>query len=551
MIRSGLVQRDQGFGVYKSSHDIRHRYGPGPPTHEERPHVFENGPAVVEKIEKIPYSAPLKPANVMRSERSINYNDIFRKRPTDLVKQVFDIMARNVGRPGAPGGPGRPTLGGGPNLGMTPGAGAMQPPAGSLGGDTMDSASSNSGFSGFTKGVNTGTWIVNDYYGLGDMTESPVSSEFGSSGSGSSGSGLSGSSGSSVSEIGFNIIDILNELDGYKEAGLRLGGIKGGTLDIDEQLQRVYSELAQNEAARNLNEKLEQIRSELTRNEANMKKIAQNLVNIGTQTTSPMQSGVSVPPRGVSVDTGMPRVTLRGTGMQTSPVRGVSVGSTGMQTDLSAMDYDIAQAEQQNIIDTHTNLVWQYNELYNLYTTQNETISDFTESLRANAQSVEEQTIGLEKQIKDSEDVIKENDIKIATMATEINKLQTIISDTSKTAADGPQTIPAGPSVTQTAEAGVAAAPETAEAGVGDDSKKRKRTIGGPLFPRTKQKLDSEPIITNGLKIVTKESPTRRSGPYTISEGLPGPPATAEQLKAAIGSETTSPSVIESPEYMD
>lgn len=110
MIRGGLVQRDQGYGVYASSYDKQNRHGPGAATHEERPHVFVAG-----RIKEDEYSEPLKPENITRTERSINYNDVFQRRPTDITKQLADILARAVGRspgPGGPSGPG-PSLGGG------------------------------------------------------------------------------------------------------------------------------------------------------------------------------------------------------------------------------------------------------------------------------------------------------------------------------------------------------------------------------------------------------------------------------------------------------
>jgi len=114
MIRGGLVQRNQGFGVYESSYNIQHRHGPGAPNHEERPYVFTLGP----NVEKIDYVEPLKPENITRSDRSINYNDLFQRRPTDLVKQLSDILSRTVGKPAGPGGPSGPGAGlGGGSLG--------------------------------------------------------------------------------------------------------------------------------------------------------------------------------------------------------------------------------------------------------------------------------------------------------------------------------------------------------------------------------------------------------------------------------------------------
>lgn len=120
MIRAGLVQRDQGYGVYTSSYDKQNRHGPGAATHEERPYV-----AVAGRIKEDEYTDPIKPENITRTERSINYNDVFQRRPTDITKQLSDILARTVGRgnapPGGPIGPGGPG-GGGPGGPIIPGA---------------------------------------------------------------------------------------------------------------------------------------------------------------------------------------------------------------------------------------------------------------------------------------------------------------------------------------------------------------------------------------------------------------------------------------------
>lgn len=99
MIRGGLVQRDQGYGVYASSYDKQNRHGPGAGTHEERPYV-----AVAGRIKEDEYTDPIKPENITRTERSINYNDVFQRRPTDITKQLSDILARTVGKSNPPGG---------------------------------------------------------------------------------------------------------------------------------------------------------------------------------------------------------------------------------------------------------------------------------------------------------------------------------------------------------------------------------------------------------------------------------------------------------------
>ena len=140
MIRGGLVQRNQGFGVYESSHDMQNRHGPGAPNHEERPYVFTAGP----NVDKIDYVDPLKPENITRSDRAINYDDIFQKRPTDLMKQLADILARTVGKPNPPGGPGGSGGAGGPGGTGGPGGGPSIaiPPTGT---PTTSSAPSTTG----------------------------------------------------------------------------------------------------------------------------------------------------------------------------------------------------------------------------------------------------------------------------------------------------------------------------------------------------------------------------------------------------------------------
>jgi hypothetical protein len=144
MIRAGLVQRDQGFGVYQSSYDKQNRHGPGAATHEERPYVVTAGRAPQEE-----YTDPIKPENITRTERSINYHDLFQKRPTDLTKQLSDILARTVGRSNPPGGGLSPggSVGSGGSLGTTlsglGGGGAVStvpPPGGASGPSTQEPA---------------------------------------------------------------------------------------------------------------------------------------------------------------------------------------------------------------------------------------------------------------------------------------------------------------------------------------------------------------------------------------------------------------------------
>lgn len=133
MIRSGLVQQNHGFGVYPSNYNSQNRTGPGPPTHEERPYVFSATP----NLEKSNFVDPLKPENITSTERSINYHDLFASKPTDLTKQISDILSRTVGKLNAPGGGPRSGNGGaGSGPGGGGGGGSVYtgiPPSGAMG----------------------------------------------------------------------------------------------------------------------------------------------------------------------------------------------------------------------------------------------------------------------------------------------------------------------------------------------------------------------------------------------------------------------------------
>ena len=149
MIRSGLVNTQNGYSKgYKSNHDALNRY-----VHVERPYV--------QTITKLPTDSVLNPTadnNTLKRPSSTFYSEMFKKRPTDPIRQIADILVRRLttnvpgrtltpsvpgiqpagggGGPGAggpPGGGGGGGFGAGPAQGPAPGAGPSQGPGPSPG----------------------------------------------------------------------------------------------------------------------------------------------------------------------------------------------------------------------------------------------------------------------------------------------------------------------------------------------------------------------------------------------------------------------------------